>query len=168
MRRRALSVIVALLVAVPAFGKVAVGQAGPSFTLKDVRDSTFSTARPRTRPLVLLFGTKDLADFSLAWGDSIRAHMRGSVIVQPVLDLGDVSRLLRPVARQRISAKRSRAVLDWDGHVSEAWRGTDRSQMVAIGVSPNNVACFIVTGQATAANVRQATQAIQAMSGGAR
>lgn len=163
MVRSALVLFAALALSWPAFGKVAQGQRGSNFTLSNINDSTFALSTPRTGPLVLVFTTKDLGDYSLAWHDSLHARVGHDLRVQSVLDLSDVSRWLRVAAKIKIRASGSRALLDWDGQVSRTWRGDDRSQVVVMGVSPDNVVRFITTGNPTPANVAQATQAVRQM-----
>ena len=164
MLRNSLAFLAALLFALPAFAKVAAGQDAPPLSLANANDSTFSTTHPRTTPLVLAFTTRDLGDYSLAWHDSIHAHVEG-VKIQSVLDLSDVSSWLHGLARIRIKAKGSKAVIDWDGEASKAWRGEDRSKVVMVGISTDNVIRFVIPGTPTAENLAKAVQALREMAG---
>ena len=164
MTRHALAMICALFVSAPAFGEITPGQTGSAFSLSDVNDSTFSLARLRTKPLVLIFTTKDLGDYSLAWRDSLAKRLGNTVEIQTIIDLSDVSSWQRGLAKLRIKMKGSRALLDWDGRTAGTWRGTRRDQVVVIGVSPENVARFRAVGTATTENIVAATEAIRRIS----
>lgn len=159
-----LVVICALFVSAPAFGEITLGQTGSAFSLSNINDSTFSLASPRTRPVVLIFTTKDLGDYSLAWRDSLASRLGNTVEIQTIIDLSDVSSWQRGLAKVRMKMKGSRALLDWDGRTAGAWRGTRRDQVVVIGVTPDNVARFRAVGAATPENVAAATEAIRQMS----
>jgi hypothetical protein len=152
MYRMVLVGATALMIGSVVFAAVGVGDTAPHFTLSDINDTEYTTRTERTAALVVIFSTKDLGSFSLAWRDSLTTH-GVSADIQTVLDLDDVSRFLRPIARMRIADKGSKAVLDWDGSVSEAWRGADRSQVVTMVVAPDNAVMLVVTGQATSENV---------------
>lgn len=132
----------------------------PHFTLTDVEDQEFSTETPRATPLIVILTTKDLGDFSLAWRDSLESRELDAGIVT-VLDLNDVSRFLRPIARLKISAKGSKAFLDWDGEVSEAWRGEDNSQVVVMVVAPDNTVQTVVKGAGTSESIAEIVAATQ-------
>ena len=154
----------ALLISIPAAADVAVGDRAPDFTLTNIFDSTFALSAPRAEAIVVIITEKDIGDFSTAWRDSLRQHVENPVF-STVLDMGDVSRFLRPIARSRIRDKGTKAFIDWDGEVSEAWRGEDRSQVYLYGVTTDNVVRFRVVGNPTAENVRRASEAIAAMRG---
>ena len=139
---------------------VLVGQTAPSLELQNANDSTFTLASQRTQPLVLIFTTRDLGDFSLAWHDSIHTRMP-DVQIQSVLDLSDVSGWLHGLAKVRIRAKGSKAIVDWDGEVSEQWRGEDRSQVVLFGLWTDNSVRFVVRGNADSERINDAVSALQ-------
>jgi len=141
---RLLALLMFALVSTTA-AQVEIGANAPHFTLSDVNGTEFSTETARTEPLVVIFSNKDLGDQSIAWRDSLLARSADTKIVT-VLDLDDVPRMLRGVARKRIADKGSVAVLDWDGKVSKAWRGSDRSQIVVMVVGPENNVTRSVTG----------------------
>lgn len=126
--------------------QVEIGGNAPHFTLSDGNDIEFSTRTARTEPLVVIFTNKDLGDESIAWRDSLVARSPEIKIVT-VLDLKDVPRLFRGTARKRIAEKGSVAVLDWDGEVAKAWRGSDRSQVVVMVVGPQNTVARSTTGK---------------------
>jgi len=157
--RRTLALSTILLSATVAAATVSVGQQAPPLSLEDVNENGFSLESKRDMPLVLLFTTKDLGDHSLAWHDSIHAHVN-DVQIQSVLDLSDVSRFLRAIAKRRIAAKGSKAVLDWDGEVSQRWRGEDRSEVVVIAVSPDNVVRFMLRGSPEPESVGKVTRTL--------
>ncbi|HQI76176.1 MAG TPA: hypothetical protein PK384_06670 [Candidatus Latescibacteria bacterium] len=165
MMRRFLAASLFLAVALPAVAAVSVGQKGSDFSLSNVDDVRFSLATPRTTPLVLIFTTKDLGNVSQPWRDSLTTTLGSSAQIQTVLDLGDVSRFLHSVARTRIRAQKSKAILDWDGSVSTAWRGTDRSRVVVMVVAPDNTVRFILSGIPVSPNVRQVTEAVRRVAG---
>ncbi len=147
------TILMAVLMLVPCVrGEVAVGDSAPQFSLDNANDSTFSMTHPRAEPLVLLFTTKDLGDYSLAWHDSIHTHAPDAQI-QSVLDLSDVSSWVHGVARIRIKAKGSKAIIDWDGEISEQWRGEDRSHVVVFLIAPDNRVELVLRGNATRENV---------------
>jgi hypothetical protein len=152
MYRMMLVGVTALMIGSAVLAAVGGGDTAPHFTLSDINDAEYSTRTERTTALVVIFSTKDLGDFSLAWRDSLTTHGVAADI-QTVLDLDDVSRFLRPIARLKIANKGSKAVLDWDGSVSEAWRGEDRSQVVTMVVASDNTVMLVVTGEATSENV---------------
>jgi len=163
MIRGAFVSMILLLFGTPALGQVAPGRTRPAFSLSNVRDSTFALATPRTRPLILIFTTKDLGDYSMAWRDSLTSRAGNGVEIQTILDLSDVSGWQRGLARLKIRAKGSKALLDWDGKVAGAWRGPGRSQVVVYAVSPDNIVRLSLAGNATPENVRQVIQSARQM-----
>ncbi|OQB38324.1 MAG: hypothetical protein BWY06_02032 [Candidatus Latescibacteria bacterium ADurb.Bin168] len=159
--RRFLATLLVCGFSFPVIAAVSVGQKGSDFSLSNVDDVRFSLATPRTTPLVLIFTTKDLGSVSQPWRDSLTTALGSAAQIQTVLDLGDVSRFLHSVARTRIRAQKSKAVLDWDGSVSTAWRGNDRSRVVVMVVAPDNTVRFMLSGVPVSPNVRQVTEAVR-------
>jgi len=160
---RLLALIACIMVS-SAVAQVGIGGNAPHFTLSDVNGAEFSTETSRTEPLVVIFTNKDLGDESMAWRDSLLARRADTKIVT-VLDLDDVPRMLRSVARRRIAEKGSVAVLDWDGKVSKAWRGADRSQIVVMVVGPGNTVARSAIGNLSPENLDVIDGQVRSMSG---
>lgn len=144
-----------------AVAQIAPGGTAPHFTLSDVNDREFSSETQRTKPLFVIFSTKDLGDASLAWRDSLSAAEL-DVEIETVIDLSDVSRLLRSIARSRIQDAGSVALLDWNGEVSQSWRGKERSQVVVMIADPANRVSFAITGDPTSENLNAAIASVRA------
>jgi hypothetical protein len=151
-----------LILCIAASAVVKPEEKAKPFALKNADDVEFNLSATRTGPLVLLFTTRDLGDFSLAWHDSIHAYCP-KVKVQSVLDLSDVSSWLHGLAKIKIRAKGSTSIIDWDGEVSEAWRGKDRSEIVAVGLHPDNTVMFVVKGKPEPANVKAVTDVLKVL-----
>ena len=150
-----------LILCISASAAVKPEDKAKPFMLKNADGTEFSLANARTGPLVLLFTTRDLGDFSLACHDSIHVYCP-KVKVQSVLDLSDVSSWKHGLAKVMIRAKGSTSIIDWDGEVSEAWRGKDRKDVVAVGLMPDNTVMFVVKGKPEPANVKAVTDALKA------
>ncbi len=145
MDYRHIALIAALLIASSSGAEVSVGDNAPGFDLSNIYDSTFALGTPRIEPIVVIITEKDIGDFNVAWRDSLRTRL-DSLVFCTVLDLGDVSRFLHFIARGRIRDKGTKAFIDWNGEVSEAWRGDDRTQVYLYGVTPDNVVRFRTVG----------------------
>lgn len=164
MKRVSLAVAATFLLSIPAVADVSVGARAPDFALTNIFDSTCALSAPRAECIIVIITEKDIGDVSTAWRDSIRQHVANTVFAT-VLDMGEVSRFLRPIARSRIRDKGTKAFIDWDGEVSEAWRGGDRSQVYLYGVTPDNVVRFRIVGNPTSENVRRAVEELGTMRG---
>jgi hypothetical protein len=157
-----MALFAALAMAAGASAEAVVGERGPDFELMNISDSTFVFSAPRPAPTIVMVTHHEIGDFSRAWRDSLRLHVDNPEF-HTVLDMGDVSSFLRFIARSRIRDKGTKAFIDWDGEVSEEWRGEDRSKVYLYGVTPDGVVRFVVAGTPSPENVQAAVTAFNKM-----
>lgn len=156
---RLLPLLSGIVMSAAAHADVSVGDVAPHFTLSRINGDEFSTRTPRTGPLIVFFSVAGLGRTPWGWRDSLRTH-RAEFEYVWVGDLGAIPWFLRPLVRRELRNENDiYSLLDWNGDVSEAWRGRDRTQLVVVVVAPDNRVRAIERGYATAGGVRAVIEA---------
>jgi hypothetical protein len=157
--------VTVFVVVTAAKADVSVGDIAPDFALNTVDGHEFSTQTPRDRQLIVFFSAPGLGHTPWGWRDSLRVlYADSSFEYARVGDFGDWSWFLRPIIRRELKNENdTQSLLDWNGEVSEAWRGKDRSKLALVVVTPKNRVIAIARGYANAENVRAVISAIRSI-----